>query len=218
MFYCRSISLKHNTLSSCESELGGAAEATQDIIWMRNLFDQLGFNQDGPTTLYTDNASLVTLATEYSGNHKRVRHFVTRLNWMISKVEDGIVQLIHMPGIDMPADTLTKPQPATLFLKNRDRIFNSKTASVAPPDALSSFTASTVCLAPIPLLRPSLSTPASKLLRRVAHDLILQQRQKNAIFHTQIVQTKNTKLIKFPNNMFTNMVFFINDPPNILLL
>ena len=59
---------------------------------MRNLFDQLGFNQDGPTTLYTDNASLVTLATEYSGNHKRVRHFVTRLNWMISKVKDGIVQ------------------------------------------------------------------------------------------------------------------------------
>ena len=79
MFYSRSISLKHNTLSSCESELGASAEATQDIIWMRKLFEQLGFPQHGPTTLYTDNASLVTLATAYSGNHKRVRYVPTFL-------------------------------------------------------------------------------------------------------------------------------------------
>ena len=177
---------------------------------MRNLFDQLGFNQDGPTTLYTDNASLVTLATEYSGNHKRVRHFVTRLNWMISKVEDGIVQLIHMPGIDMPADTLTKPQPATLFLKNRDRIFNAKTASVAPPDAVSSFSASAVCLAPIPPLRPSLSTPASQLARRVIFDNILRQRSVNATYHKNDSPSLSSTLtlIKFPRHYFKQIRYY----------
>jgi len=152
MFYSRSISLKHNTLSSCESELGASAEATQDIIWMRKLFEQLGFPQHGPTTLYTDNASLVTLATAYSGNHKRVRHFVTRLNWMISKVEDGIVQLIHMPGCDMPADMLTKPLAKEPFEKHRKRIFNVASSTFPNPS---------------PILSPSSS---SSILRIPRHD------------------------------------------------
>jgi hypothetical protein len=127
---------------------------------------------------------------------------------MISKVEDGIVQLIHMPGIDMPADTLTKPQPATLFLKNRDRIFNAKTASIAPPDALSSFTASAVCLAPASPLRPSLSTPASKVARRFIFDRIIKQREINAGFHdTQRIIT-TTKLIKFRHEYIKNTQYY----------
>ena len=148
-----------------------------------------------------------------------MRHFVTRLNWMISKVEDGIVQLIHMPGIDMPADTLTKPQPAPLFLKNRDRIFNAKTASAAPPDAVSSFSASAVCHVPIPPLRPSLSTPASKSLRRAIYNRILQQRLFNQHYHerTQSMDDfESRKWTKFNHKTFKTIVYHINDPPSCL--
>jgi hypothetical protein len=221
MFYCRSVTLKENTTSSCQSELGGAVEATQDLIWMRNLFDQLGFEQDGPTPLYTDNASLVTLATQYSGNHKRVRHFVTKLNWMISQVQDGIVDMIHLPGEENPADTLTKPLSPILFEKCRRQLFNHIPSSVSsPPDVLSSsFSASAVQLVPVSLLRSSLSTPASKLLRRSIYDLLLHQRQTITLRHNkELTSTINKKWIKFPKNMFTFAYFNTNDPPQSLLI
>jgi hypothetical protein len=229
MFYSRSISLKHNTLSSCESELGASAEATQDIIWMRKLFEQLGFPQYGPTTLYTDNASLVTLATAYSGNHKRVRHFVTRLNWMISKVEDGIVQLIHMPGSEMPADMLTKPLAKEPFEKHRKRIFNVASSTCSSTPVIISSTIST----PTPVLsyiddptsvplRSSLSTPLSQLLRKKLFDSTLKQKisyismtKRKATINT--ITTKITT-IKFKyKQLYHIQIFYKHEPPlNIL--
>jgi hypothetical protein len=68
-------------LSSTEAELYAAVEATKDIIFCRAILAELGFHQLHPTTLYVDNTSLLTLASKYSGNAKRVRHFLVRLNF-----------------------------------------------------------------------------------------------------------------------------------------
>jgi hypothetical protein len=91
VFYARSHKQPNIALSSTESELIAAVDATCDIIWYRNILDELGFTQDVPTVLHNDNLSTITLASAYSGNHKRVRQFTTKLNWMIQKVQDGIV-------------------------------------------------------------------------------------------------------------------------------
>jgi hypothetical protein len=71
------------TLSSTESETYSAVEATKDIVYFRGLLKILGFPQALPTPLYVDNKSLITLAQQFSGNHKRVRHFLARINYMI---------------------------------------------------------------------------------------------------------------------------------------
>jgi hypothetical protein len=90
-FYSRSCKQTNVALSSTEAELNAAVDCVKDVIWFRNLLTELGFPQTEPTVIFVDNASLITLASEYSGNHKRTKHFVVRLNFLIEQVTEGVV-------------------------------------------------------------------------------------------------------------------------------
>ena len=81
------------TLSSTEAELYAAVEATKDIVFLRAILEELGFPQLIPTTLYVDNLSMITLASKFSGNTKRVKHFFVRINYMIEQVANQVVHL-----------------------------------------------------------------------------------------------------------------------------
>ena len=120
MFYSKSKIQPTVSLSSAESETNAATDATCDIIWFRNILKELGFPQYEPTPLFSDNASMITLATAYSGNHKRVRHFMSKINFMIQQVQDSMVELIHLAGDNMPADILTKPLGPTTHKKHTE--------------------------------------------------------------------------------------------------
>jgi len=37
----------------------------------------------GPTILYLDNDSLIQLSVDYSGNHKKSKHYLMRINFLI---------------------------------------------------------------------------------------------------------------------------------------
>jgi hypothetical protein len=69
------------TLSSTETELHWACEATKDITYFRAILAELGFPQITPTPLYVDNKSLITLAQQFSGDHKRCKHFLARIHY-----------------------------------------------------------------------------------------------------------------------------------------
>jgi len=96
-------------LSSTEAELYAAVEATKDIIYLRAILAELGFPQLHPTTLYADNQSMITLASNYSGNAKRVKHFLVRVNFMIEQVAKQVIRLEYLSTHDHPADAGTKP-------------------------------------------------------------------------------------------------------------
>ena len=110
------------TLSSAESETYSAVEATKDILYFRAVLAGLGLAQLQPTPLYVDNKSLITLAYEFSGKHKRCKHFLARIHFMIEQVENQVVHLIHLGGEDLPADTLTKPLARPAFEKHCDSL------------------------------------------------------------------------------------------------
>ena len=109
MFYFRSFKQTNVSLSSTEAEVNAAVEATKEIIWLRALLAEIGFNQFQPTILYADNKSMITLCTEYSGNHKRVKHYLNRINFMLDQVKTGVITLEHLPSEKHKADGLTKP-------------------------------------------------------------------------------------------------------------
>ena len=102
-------------LSSTEAELYAAVEATKDIIFLRNILEELGYAQLQPTTLYVDNQSMITLASKYSGNAKRVKHFLVRLNFMIEQVANQVIHLEHIATQEHPADACTKPLARALL-------------------------------------------------------------------------------------------------------
>ena len=94
--------------SSTEAELNAAFEATKEIIYFRDLLDSLGYPQLEPTTLFVDNSSLITLATRYSGNSKRVKHYLMRVSYLIEKVNEHAIHLEYLQTELMKADVLTK--------------------------------------------------------------------------------------------------------------
>jgi len=118
-FHARSNKQSIATLSSTEAELHAACEATKDIVYFRALLDELGFHQATPTPLYVDNKSLITLAQQFSGNHKRCKHCLARINYMIEQVTRHVVKLEHIQGTTLQADLLTKPKARPGFEANR---------------------------------------------------------------------------------------------------
>jgi hypothetical protein len=107
------------TLSSAEAETYAAVEATKDIVYFRSILKELGFEQLQPTPLYVDNKSLITLAQQFSGNHKRCKHFLARIHYMIEQVEQHVVKLKHLQGTTLQADMLTKPKERPGFKANK---------------------------------------------------------------------------------------------------
>ena len=132
MFYSQSKVQPTVPLSTAESETAAAVTATCDIIWFRNTLEELGFPQAAPTTLFSDNASMIAMATRYSGNHKRIRHFMTKVNFLIQHVEDSLIDIVHLAGEDMPADILTKPLAPGPHAKHTARIMTSKSTLASP--------------------------------------------------------------------------------------
>jgi len=45
----------------------------------------------------------------HEGNHlKRSKHFVVKTTWLKEQVEVGVIEVLHIPGLENHADILTK--------------------------------------------------------------------------------------------------------------
>ena len=99
------------TMSSCEAELSGGVEATKVIIWLRNQLEFLGHPQREPTTLYADNTSMITLASNFSGQSKRMKHSLQKVHFMLEQVHNSVIRLAYLRTTDHTADILTTPLP-----------------------------------------------------------------------------------------------------------
>ena len=60
--------------------------------------------QFGAILLYNDNESTRTLATKYSGSHKRVRYILLKINWLMEMSKEQVVKFLHLDAAKLPAD------------------------------------------------------------------------------------------------------------------
>jgi len=118
VFHARSQKQKMVTLSSTEAEVYAAVECAKDVVFFREVLEELGFPTSDPSELYVDNKSAITLGSQYTGNHKKVRHFFSRLNYLIEQINNNNIHLEHLSGTDHLADTLTKAKPRPGFEKD----------------------------------------------------------------------------------------------------
>jgi hypothetical protein len=95
------------TLSTTEAEYVAAVSAGQEIMWLRHLFTELGFQFDSPSTLWIDNQSALSVAKN-PDHHGRVKHLDLRFYWLRDEVERGIIRVEHISTDINPADILTK--------------------------------------------------------------------------------------------------------------
>ena len=108
-------------LSSTEAEYTAISHATRQAIWLRNLLEGLGYPQEEPTVLYSDNQSAITL-TRDAQFHARSKHFDVQNHFVREKVENGIVDIIYVPTDDNIADVFTKALPKPKHQKFRENL------------------------------------------------------------------------------------------------
>lgn len=94
-------------LSSFEAELDGVTNAMKSITRIDNILNEMGITHSDLSKLFSDNKAMISFV---HGNSvaKNVRHMEARMWYTREQYSKGRVDLSYMPGVDIPADKLTK--------------------------------------------------------------------------------------------------------------
>ena len=95
-------------LSSFEAELDGLTTLLKSVIRIRHILQELLPEFTTKGTIYSDNEALVNFVNGDGPMAKGVRHIEIRQWFTRDTIQKGQFELIHMPGVDIPADKLTK--------------------------------------------------------------------------------------------------------------
>jgi hypothetical protein len=106
-------------LSSAEAEFMALALATQEVIWLRYLLEEIGAVSKGPTVIHLDNQSATSIATNH-GHTQRAKHIDLRAHFVRDHVENGNIIVKYIPSENQLADFFTKPLPTPRFAQLRD--------------------------------------------------------------------------------------------------
>ena len=106
-------------LSSTEAEYVAASLACQEAIWLRALLEDIGFVQEGPTSIKEDNQGAIALSRNPK-YHPRTKHINIKYHFIRDKVANKEISLDYCPTEEMLADTLTKPLGKILFQRIRE--------------------------------------------------------------------------------------------------
>ena len=107
------------SLSSTEAEYYAASSCGQDILFLRHLLRDIGYEEKKPTPLKIDNSACVTLG-EHFESAKRVRHIDRRVNFLTDYQDMGVLKVKLVSTHLNTADMFTKPLPKDKFLKFRE--------------------------------------------------------------------------------------------------
>lgn len=104
--------------SSTEAEYRAITEAGQELVWLRNMLEKLGYDDKNPTVLLSDNLGAIHL-TNKSVFHGRTKHVEIHYHWIRELVKAGKLVIQHCPSELMVADLLSKPLGKAQFVKLR---------------------------------------------------------------------------------------------------
>lgn len=105
-------------LSSTEAEYIAAVTAGQEILWMRELMQELHFDVGAPSRLMMDNQSAMA-TIQNPEHHGRMKHVEIRHHWIRDEVRRKTIEVQYIPTEQMTADILTKALPRVLVERHR---------------------------------------------------------------------------------------------------
>ena len=93
--------------SLTEAEFIAAVTAGKISSHLRYILDEIGIDQTGPTAIYEDNAAAILMANAGKPTERSRRidiQYFSLQEWAAK----GLVNLFHIPGVDITADSITK--------------------------------------------------------------------------------------------------------------
>ena len=94
-------------MSTVEAEYIVVADCALEIVWIRQLLKDLGYEQKGPMPLMVDNLSSIQMATNPS-NHSRTKHIKLRYHKIRELVDSGEITVGYVSTDHQLADIFTK--------------------------------------------------------------------------------------------------------------
>ncbi|KAL5701803.1 hypothetical protein ACHQM5_027101 [Ranunculus cassubicifolius] len=94
--------------SSAEAEYRALALGTCEVVWLRSILGELGFQCTEPSVLHCDNVAAIHLASD-SVLHERTTHVEIDVHFLREKVRTGVIFPSFVRTKGQLADTLTKP-------------------------------------------------------------------------------------------------------------
>jgi hypothetical protein len=126
-FYASSTKQSNVSLSSTEAEIEPIVEGLKTGMWASDFLIEMGLRVRHPIIVYEDNLSAIHLATHLSGNHKRTKHYLVRIGFLLEQFRRHLAKYIHVDTKDQIADILTKPLGEGDFVRLRHLVLGGKT-------------------------------------------------------------------------------------------
>jgi len=124
VFYAKSSKMKIVTpAGSAETEYVAMYEAATEIVFLRGLLEELGFEQNDPTILYEDNKSAIAQVLG-KGNFHKQKHIMVKYHYTRELIENKVLTPVYCPSEDNVADILTKPTSKGVLEHLRNLMFN----------------------------------------------------------------------------------------------
>jgi hypothetical protein len=105
-------------LSSAEAEFMALCAAAQEMMYLKQLMEELLNCSQGPVVIYEDNQGCLAMAVR-PAFHSRTRHIRMRFHFVRELIETNECVLEYCPTGEMAADILTKALPFAAFEKHR---------------------------------------------------------------------------------------------------
>jgi hypothetical protein len=124
----------HTTLSSSEAEYSALATAGQELVFAKNIINDIGVAV-GPGLILGDNEGAIALVKNRQSG-ARTKHIDIRHHFLRDLWEDGVLRVGHIPSEENEADICTKNVSAALHLKLKGRIRDSRlwlSSLISPP-------------------------------------------------------------------------------------
>lgn len=93
--------------SSFEAELYGMVNVLKSVAGQRNVLDSIKEQYETPSLVYTDNEAMLKFV-KGEGSARGVRHMAMRMWYAREEFAKQNVEGVHMPGVEIPTDKLTK--------------------------------------------------------------------------------------------------------------
>ena len=110
-------------LSTAEAEYIALSSATQEAMWLRQLFVNLDkdYEMSVPTTIYEDNQSTICM-TKNNQSHGRSKHVDIKYHFVREQVERQTINIMYCKSEEMTADIFTKGLGINQFKKLRSKL------------------------------------------------------------------------------------------------
>ncbi|KAE8999955.1 hypothetical protein PR001_g18918 [Phytophthora rubi] len=117
------------TTNTCASELMAASDCMDNMVWARELLNELKINQ-GVSTIYCDNQSTIQVIAN-RGNSKKVQRFAKKARIIAEFVDDGALIVNYVSTTENVADIFTKALGPQRFEYLRQKLSMENKAFVA---------------------------------------------------------------------------------------